>query len=349
MGPLGPRSSTARNATTQIIVHCSEPPVYSRGIDALDDMLPNILSYLRSREIMSTRRVNKTWNEAVRKTTISPEEIFVVGSVKTYNALTVMSTVLPNLQSVVIARFDAYHSHKYNDGEDPDEEVAARFSQHISHDISILANFRKLRGLEIDYYAPLNGRYPFLFNFPFLQKLSIACKSLKWDLGALTGLPMLKELNIRNYPTGNISSLRVLKDTLEKVTLRGCSDVEGNFMILADFPQLKTLDLSDNTGITVDFGEVGSDDFPKVEELFFGNNNSNSVSGNIRSLRVLKDTLRELTLEDCPNVDGNFMALADFPHLRSLHLDNSALTVDIGELLNGDFARLKSLSPSEIQ
>ena len=29
MGPLGPRSSTARNATTQIIVHCSEPPVYT--------------------------------------------------------------------------------------------------------------------------------------------------------------------------------------------------------------------------------------------------------------------------------------------------------------------------------
>jgi hypothetical protein len=28
MGPLGPRSSTARNATTQIIVPCSEPPVY---------------------------------------------------------------------------------------------------------------------------------------------------------------------------------------------------------------------------------------------------------------------------------------------------------------------------------
>ena len=321
----------------------------SRGIDALDDMLPNILSYLRLREIMCTRRVNKTWTAAVSKTTVSPE-IFLVETVKTYSALRVMSTVLPNLLSIGNMPFmniirgtntGVVDNHrKYNDGEDPDEEQAARTANFRTYDLEILANFRKLRNLNIDYYAPLNGRYPFLFNFPLLQKLSITCRFLKWDLGALTGLPMLKELNIRNYPTGNISSLRVLKDTLEKVTLRGCSDVEGNFMILADFPQLKMLELVD-TSVTVDIGDIASDDFPKLEELFFGRNQS--VSGNIRSLRVLKDTLRELTLEDCPNVDGNFMALADFPQLRSLHLDNSAVTVDIGDLVNGDFARLEEL------
>ena len=60
------------------------------------------------------------------------------------------------------------------------------------------------------------------------------------------------------------------------------------------------------------------------------------VTGNLRSLRVLKDTLQTFTLCNCPEVEGNFMALADFPQLRTLRLFNTAVTVDIGDLLNGD-------------
>jgi hypothetical protein len=177
-----------------------------------------------------------------------------------------------------------------------------------------------------------------------LQKLSITSDTsfgsgLKWDLGVLTALPMLKELdcNCNDCLTGNISSLRVLKDTLEKVTFNNCGNVKGNFMALADFSQLKTLELQ-NTNVTLDIRDIGKDDFSKLEELV-----CKSISGNIRGLRVLKDTLRELVLEECPDVEGNFMALADFPKLRSLHLDDTAVTVDIGDLLDGDFARLEEL------
>ena len=53
-------------------------------IDVLEDMLPNILSYLKLREIMCKRRVNKKWTEAARKTVVSPEEEFDVRSVKTF-------------------------------------------------------------------------------------------------------------------------------------------------------------------------------------------------------------------------------------------------------------------------
>jgi hypothetical protein len=305
-------------------------------------MLPNILSYLKLKEMMCTRRVNKKWTEAVNKTAVSPEEIFVVNSVKTYRALRVMSSVLPNLQWVKIMPFMSSSNIKYNGGEDPDEEVAARFSQHISHDISILANFRKLRRLEF-LNAPLNGRYPFLFNFPLLQKLSIIISDgLKCDLGMLAGLPTLKELECSSgYKlTGNLRCLSVLKDTLEKVTLGRCPNVEGNFMALADFSRLKALELR-NTDITVDFQDIGNNDFPKLEELVLGRNQS--VNGNIRSLRVLKDTLQKLILNDCPNVEGNFTALADFPLLRSLHLVGTAATVDTKDISNGDFPRLKEL------
>jgi hypothetical protein len=315
----------------------------SRGIDALDDMLPNILSYLRSREIMCTRRVNNTWADAVSKTAVSLEETFVVDSVKALEGLRVMSTVLPNLQSVRITplSFNGVY-HKYNVGEEPEEEQDARTDTWRTHDIEIITGFTKLRRLEL-LNAPLNGRYPFLFNFPLIQKLSISNSAcLKWDLGMLARLPMLKELECctNSKLTGNISSLRVLKDTLEKVTLAGCFNVEGNFMDLADFPRLTKLYLS-TTAVTTDIQDIGNEDFSTMEDLFFGINKS--VSGNIRSLRVLKDTLRELTLEACPNVEGNFMALSDFPHLRSLHLDDTAVVIDIEDISNGDFARLEEL------
>ena len=90
----------------------------SSFIWALDDMLPIILSYLKLKEIMCMRRVNKTWTGAVRKTAVSPEEEFNVDSVLHYDALGVMSTVLPNLQSVGIKNF-CPSTHIYSDGEDP--------------------------------------------------------------------------------------------------------------------------------------------------------------------------------------------------------------------------------------
>ncbi len=310
--------------------------------DFSSDVLPIILSYLKLRDIMPARFVCKKWTDAVRKTPVSPEEIFVVDSVKTYNALTVMSTVLPNLQSVKIEYFTPFN-HKYNDGEDPDEEYAAATADYTAYDIGIVSAFRKLCRLEIDC-APLNGRYPFLFNsFPLLQKLSIQwCNYLKWDLEMLVGLPMLKELECcgNSKLTGNINSLRVLKDKLEKVTLGSCANVEGNFMDLADFPQLKTLKLY-STDITVDIQDIGNQDFSKMEELVLGRNLS--VNGNIRSLRVLKDTLQKLVLNDCPNVEGNFMALSDFPQLKSVKLSNTAVTVDIGDIGENDFSKLEDI------
>jgi hypothetical protein len=66
--------------------------------------------------------------------------------------------------------------------------------------------------------------------------------------------------------TGNISGLRVLKNTLEKVTINHCQIVEGNFMDLADFPHLKALDLFD-TAVTGDVRDIVGNDFSLLEYL----------------------------------------------------------------------------------
>ena len=182
----------------------------------------------------------------------------------------VMTRAMPNLQQITIGHLG--DRHKYSDGEDPDEEVAAETANWTAHEIGIISNFSKLRILEIDsgFCEGLNGRYPALFNsFPLLQKLSIKyCYNLKWDLVMLAGFPMLKEFysDSNDHLTGNISSLRVLKDTLEKVTIRDCENVGGNFMDLADFPHLKKLNL-DGTAVTGDIRDIGENDFSSLEQL----------------------------------------------------------------------------------
>ncbi len=231
------------------------------------DEVARALSFLSPEEIMPLRCVNITWKDAVKKTIVPPTDDFLVNNERRYNALNVMARVLPNLQQIVLGSLRG--GHKYNDGEDPDEEEAASTAPYTTHDIEIISNFSKLCILEI-CDAGLNGRYPFLFNsFPLLQKLRLNyCYNLKWDLGMLAGLPLLKELYCSyNYGlTGNINNLRLINGTLESVMIDGCGSVEGNFMDLADFPHLKKLRL-EHTAVTGDIRDIGDNDFSSLEQL----------------------------------------------------------------------------------
>jgi hypothetical protein len=235
------------------------------------DVLANIFGYLTAEEIMSKRRINKKSKKAAQITIVpfsaAPPADFIVDSLEKYNAVSVMTRALPNLQQIMFHN-GLGNGHKYSDGEDPDEELGTNTADWTTHDIEIISNFSKLRVL--DMYARLNGRYPFLFNsFPLLQILNIDdCYRLKWDLEMLAGFPLLKELHCdrNDRMTSNISSLRVLKDTLEEVTIKSCRNVAGNFMDLADFPHLKTLNLIE-TAVTGDIHDIAERDFPSLEQL----------------------------------------------------------------------------------
>jgi hypothetical protein len=236
------------------------------------DVLANIFGFLEVKNIMRSRRINKKTMEAVKMTIVPLSKGILsylrVYNTRTYNAMGVMTRAMPNLQQIAIGYLGRLH--KYSDGEDPDEGEAARYANWTPHDIEIISNFRHLSILEIFTYAGLNGRYSVFFNsFPLLQKLRIHhCHNLKWDLEMLAGFPLLKELDCEyNFRlTGNINSLRVLKDTLEVVNINVCRRVEGNFMDLADFPHLKKLKL-DDTAVTGDIRDIGDNDFPSLITL----------------------------------------------------------------------------------
>ena len=266
---------------------------FQASIESLsEDVIANIFGFLLPQEIMRAR-LNKKMREAAKITIVPPTYELVVWKFgKSSNAMRVMATALPNLQKITLSYLG--DENKYVDGEDPDEDEAARTDCYTTHDIEVISNFTKLRELKIDYGRLLNGRYPCLFNFPHLQILSIGGSSnyLKFDLEVLAGLPVLKEfacvfsihltgnlnslralkelekvkLHICRNVEGNINSLRVLKNTLEKVKIDFCPLVKGNFMDLADFQHLKELDLS-GTAVAGDIRDIGENKFPSLEEL----------------------------------------------------------------------------------
>jgi hypothetical protein len=240
--------------------------------DALaEEMLANIFSFLPPQVIMRLRRVSKKWSEAARKTIVPLTDfrVSLPNGITQYNIMRVMTTALPNLQQIGICHLG--RGNRWSEGEDPDEEDAESTANWTTHDFEIISNFSNLSILHIENARGLNGRYPFLFNsFPLLQKLTIwGCGCLKWDLEMLVGFPLLRELKCigdNEHLTGNINSLRVLKDTLEKVVMRFCENVEGSLMDLSDFPCLKELDLYE-TPVTGDIRDIGENDFSSLECL----------------------------------------------------------------------------------
>ena len=166
---------------------------------------------------------------------------------------------------------------KYEDGEDPDTETLEETQDFTSLDVNRIAIFENLRYLSINN-APLNGSYPNLFQLSSLRRLCIQdTPNLKLELSMLTGVPLLETLEISSCPgvTGDIASLRVLKDTLRELIVHTCDNITGDFMSLADFCELEQVDLLHAASITGDVCKIDHEnhfvnttrlDLPKVIE-----------------------------------------------------------------------------------
>ncbi|KAK1746878.1 hypothetical protein QTG54_002222 [Skeletonema marinoi] len=258
------------------------------------DEVAIIFGFLSPYDIMRAR-VCKTWRDAAKKTVVPPSDEYVeIHDPRSYNAVRVMSTALPNLEQLMISKLGS--GHVYSDGDDP-EEWDIDHINHITHDIDIISRFRKLRILDF-FQAPLTGRYPVLFNFPLLQELSISyCQNLKFDLDMLRGFPLLEVLNVgdNQHLTGNISSLSPLKNTLKKLHIWTCLSVRGDFMDLADFSRLKNLFLYD-THVTGDIRDIKANDFPALESFYLPNTVHGGVNYEFRDVAEVPSFMHALHL-----------------------------------------------------
>ncbi len=120
------------------------------------------------------------------------------------------------------------------------------------------------------------------------------------------------------------------------------SPLNGRYPSLFNFPLLQVLDI-DTSRLKWDLDMLVG--LPSLKELRCYDG---KVSGNIKSLRVLKRTLKVIRFNHCNNIEGKFTDLADFPRLKSLELNYcSNVAGDIRKLGSSDFPKLTKLELSE--
>lgn len=253
----------------------------------MDDLEANViatvLGYLCWKDILKAR-VCRKWKEAATITSV-PETTTKRGSWEVQElfvkdrdfglALHWISVALPRIP-VVNFDFSLGASKKFEIADGPDAELTLQIDIPGYHpeppvDLAPLANFRDLRHLYLSQTS-LNGRYPFLFNFPRLETLDLLWNTkLKWDLEMLAELPCLKKLSaVQNHSlTGKLRSVRTLCLCLIELNLFNCDQVEGCLSDVADFPLLEKLNV-DGTKVTGDIREIGPNDFFAVKELCLG-------------------------------------------------------------------------------
>ena len=170
-----------------------------------------------------------------------------------------------------------------------------------------------LTSLGVIDHKYIDGEDTFDFSavFPFNPP-----QQTELDLEIVSNFSKLRILKIAmNAPlSGRYPFLFNSFPLLEKLIITGCNSLTWDLEMLAGFPVLRELDCINNWFVT----------------------------GNISSLRVLKNTLERVRIRH--GVKGNFMDLADFPYLKELGLDNTAVTGDIRDIGDNDFSVLEELS-----
>ncbi len=136
------------------------------------------------------------------------------------------------------------------------------------------------------------------------------------DIGIISNFSKLRILDIADlYDRGLNGRYPVLFSRfplLQKLSIRDCQYLQLDLEMLAELPLLKELEYNSNKCLT----------------------------GNINSVRVLKSTLEKVKIFGCRSVEGNFMDLADFPHLKELKLGGTAVTGDVRDIGVNDFSVL---------
>ncbi len=136
-----------------------------------------------------------------------------------------------------------------------------------------------------------------------------------------------------SHDIGIISNFRKLR------ILELGGGLNGKYPALFNFPLLQVLEIS-SSHLKWDLDMLVG--LPSLRELEC--RNGDKLSGNMKSLSVLKHTLEVIKFYYCKNIEGKFTDLADFPRLKSLELNHcSNVTGDIRKLGSSDFPKLTKL------
>ena len=140
----------------------------------------------------------------------------------------------------------------------------------------------------------------------------------------------------------DISPLASFTKSLTHLTLNG-TYLSSRYPFLVQFPNLRTLNLNDNSGLVWDFEMLSG--VPNLERLQCSNNHS--LMGELKSLEILKHSIVEISLDGCENVTGFLDELYDFALLEEINLENTAVSGDIRTIDERSLVSLKALCVGE--
>jgi hypothetical protein len=129
---------------------------------------------------------------------------------------------------------------------------------------------------------------------------------------------------------------------LRRLSLRRMG-LHGQYPFLFNFPELRTLDVSGIACLKWDLTMLKG--LPKLEKLACSQ--STELTGDLKSLRVIMNSLSEICLRGCERVGGSLMTLADFPKLQKIDLTGTKVTGDIRDIGPNDFISIKEMNLSD--
>ncbi len=150
-------------------------------------------------------------------------------------------------------------------------------------------------------------------------------KRITRDINVISNFTQLRSLNIDEAPLNGRYPVFFGFKYLQKLSIKTCEHLKFDLEMLSGTPMLKELDL-----------------FGYTYTSWVQNGNSHQT-GNLKALRMLKDTLEKLRINFCRSISGNFMDLADFPRLNVLKVRCTAVTGDIRDMTEHDFPALENL------
>jgi len=232
-------------------------------------LLAIVFSHLPWKEVLRARRVNRQWKQAAAQAVVAEVALREVTEAQN---LATTAAALPHVQSFRVNHLDGETDLiSFMDGEGVTITRRGAEQRPPPIDLSSIANFRYLQNLQLQHTV-LCGSYPFLFQFQHLKSLDLRGNTLlTWDLQLLSAMPCLENLSCTsNFAlTGDLRSLRVLKDSLASVNLKDCERVTGLLDELYDFPHLRELNLEE-TLVAGDVRTIGETDLVALKQLDIG-------------------------------------------------------------------------------
>ena len=237
---------------------------------------------------------------SVTNTTISADELAVIGQLSALEKLT-----LNNCMLTTASGLSGLTNVKYLD-----------LGNNTIRNITDLSSLTSLKELYLSRNALQD--LSALTSCSMLQKLDVSYNSIV-SINALAGLPLLTELNIGNNQISDLSALGKLSSLTE---LRGDNNAITDITVLSNAKQLTYLDLSDNQIVSLDPLQA----LNSLTYLYFSRNQ-------VQALPAWKVSASLVTIDGSYNQISDLAPLAGLKSLNNVLMDYNKNIKSIAELV----------------